>query len=130
MEHWAGRVAKAALGGQAPSLGGPQPDVAMHHGRASGGGDNGAGDTTEAGAVGGPAAATPTRVAPAQAGGKMARAYSRSRSPDSRVSKLADKLRTWSKKGSEQLSPEQLQAAQRELWGTATKLAQEEEENL
>ena len=60
----------------------------------------------------------------------MARAYSRSRSPDNRVSKLADKLRSGAKKGSEQLSPEQLQAAQRELWEAATKLADEEEENL
>ena len=128
LEHWAGRVAKAALVGKAATVDGPQPDVAMHPGSPIG--DGGAAGAAEAGAAGGPAPASPARAAAAQAGAKVARAFSRSRSPEKRVSKLAEKLRSLAKKGSEQLSPEQLQAAQRELWEAATKLADEEEENL
>ena len=60
----------------------------------------------------------------------MARGFSRSRSPEKRVSKVAETLRSLAKRGAEQLSPEQLQAAQRELWEAATKLSDEEEENL
>ena len=61
---------------------------------------------------------------------RAARAHSRSRSPEGRVQKLAAKLRGWSSKEGAQLSPEQLQAAQRELWEAATKLASSEDEGL
>ena len=128
LEHWAGRVAKAAMGAKADSVDGSHPDVAMHSGSAPGGG--GTGGAAEAGAAGGPAPASPARAVAPQAGARVARGYSRSRSPEKRVTKLAEKLRSLAKRGTEQLSPEQLQAAQRELWEAATKLSDEEEENL
>ena len=128
LEHWAGRVAKAAMGGKADAVDGPHPDVAMHPGSATGGG--GTDGAAEARAAGGPASASPARAVAAQAGARGARGSSRSRSPEKRSTRLAEKLRSLAKRGAAPLSPEQLQAAQKELWEAATKQWDEEEESL
>ena len=135
MDHWAAKVAKAVQAGKNAMVADPKLDVAMHVGGAAEGGGSGAGGEPKGSA---PAAgAAPTGAGTAEAPGdrdgpppRAARAYSRSRSPEGRVQKLAAKLHSWSGKAGAQLSPDQLQAAQRELWEAATKLASSEDEGL